>query len=261
MKIFLSLILLFTFTVYSQDSRTISIVKNHQNEFEIISDGKTIYKYNKSNCDSSSLAILDDIYFESTKEGKLSTAVNILNLPPEGGFPWDTIILAIIAIAGSLLATVYTNKENRRTLLTQIKSEREIQSEHYNRQIRAENKRDWLEKVRIEGAEFLHLFDILERQKKIRKQHKDGIEVLSAERIIQLNNKRDELHDRTFYYFYRFTFLFNWKNEAAFFDIVKKYLKSLTTSPDESSALEEGVTSALHTIINKEQDKLDRGEF
>jgi hypothetical protein len=261
MKIFLSLILLFTFTVYSQDSRTISIDKNNQNEFEIISNGKTIYKFNKDNCDSSTLAILDDIYYESTKEGNLSTGINIINLPPTESADYTGVFITLIVVFFSYLTARFL----------------------YNRQVRAENKRAWLEKVRIEGARMLYISDFLisvsdrnneikQRLETIKKstiEENTEVKLLTQKTVLEnlmkdqleIEKHTKELENEFRECFHRFRFLFNTNTHVSF---LKSWITFSASYKEEQKIAKEKFiefSEAMADLINKEQDNLDKGKF
>jgi len=260
MKIFLPLILLLSIASWAQDSRTISIIKNQQNEFEIVNNGKSIYKYNIDDNDSSTLSILSEIYSKSNKDSFLSTNINILNLPSEGGIDWINIIIPI----GVILLTYMT------TRLV------------YNRQVRAENKRAWLEKVRIEGARMLYISDFLlnadKRLKKINKgiqSTKDINQTSSDEElnvsIQKLNSLQKEsndflelsskLEDEFRESYHRFKFLFDFKLHLTFLERWTEFSESLKAKEADSQVKLNLFSAAMHRLINEEQKKLDDGKF
>jgi hypothetical protein len=261
MKLFLAFIFLFAITIYSQDSRTISIIKNQQDDFEIFSNGKMIYKLNTKNCDSASLATLEDIYYESTKDSSMSTNINILNLPAEDGFDWINIIIPLAVI-----------------ILTYLTARM-----MYNRQVRAESKKAWLEKVRIEGARMLYISDFLvtvsdkndkikqrlETVKKYKFEENTEAELLTQKTILEeilkdnqeIEKHTKELENEFRESLYRFRFLFHPKTHASF---LNKWINFSASFKEEQKILKEKFnefTLAMAELISEEQDKLDRGEF
>lgn len=226
MKYILYLILLFASTIYSQDTQTISIAKNNQGGYNFIRDGEIIYEYTKQNFDSASLATLAEIYSESTKEGKGSTGVNIINLPPASGTDLWSIILPVITILASYFIVRYTNSLNSKA-----------QTDNYNRQIRAENKRQYIQQLRVDGAKIITgLF---------------RFEKLKDNDIIT-----EDFSDLLWSFYLLLT---------AEHTHIRKFISECMHRGDKTLSIkiisEVNLLKEIDKVIKDEQDKLDRGEF
>lgn len=250
MKLLLATILLFAATLFPQETRNISIQKNNQSGFDIIRNGELIYEYTSKNTDSLTLSTLDYIYFEATKDSSLSTGINVINIPPEDKTNWVPFALAAIAIIGSLGAGYYGNKWSSITQLN-----------HYNRQVRAENKRAWLERVRIEGTRIISLISsVLSAVETLERDLNSEIKLTPDE--FQRYLKRAEYKPQLIIQTQRFKFLLNQKKHEVLLTLFDNVLSSIVKTPRQDATERiQLLWSELHTLINDEQEKLDKGKF
>lgn len=214
MKYILYLVLLISTTLFPQETRHISIQKNNQGGFDIIRNGELIYEYTNKNTDSSTLSTLNNIYFEATKDSSLSTGIMIINAPPEASTDYTGAIIAVAVVFFSYMTARYL----------------------YNRQVRAENKRAWLERVRTVSAEFIPMMALL------KKAEKDT--PVPPEFTTKL---------------YTLRFLFSYNKYRKLREVL-----DLCTSVSEKENLLNNVRmliTLIEEIISTEQEKLDKGKF
>lgn len=261
MKYILFLVILISTTLFPQETRHISIQKNNQGGFDIIRNGELIYEYTNKNSDSSTLSTLNNIYFEATKDSSLSTGINISNVPPEASTDYTGAIIAVAVVFFSYMTARFL----------------------YNRQVRAENKRAWLEKVRIEGARMLYISDFLitvsdrnndikERLETIKSsttEEKTQVELLTQKTVLEnilkeqleIEKHAEELENEFRESFHRFRFLFNPKSHGLF---LKSWINFSASYREEQKIAKEKFSEfseAMADLINTEQDKLDKGKF
>jgi hypothetical protein len=242
MKLILTIILLCTATLYSQDTHNISLEKNKEGGFDVLQDGKTINKYSKQNSDSTLLSALTEIFNKSTKEGNLSTNVTTIQLPQEDGTDWTTVIVTFLVVVLSYFTARFL----------------------YNRQIRAENKRQWLEKVRTEGSE---IFDILVRQYLLNKSIKTfgsqftAVELESNQEYQSIKNKLLNLNNIFSLKYLNFRFLFHLERNESLLVKLEDFYKAKNDDSDDTKPLFKELRKTLHILLNNEQDLLDKGKF